>query len=162
MGVSFVLVGGVLLLWTGGHLQRLGALWSLAPVLVGLVLLYYRVFRSGPDYYVFLGTSLLLTGILLLLVGTVVPVPLARIWPIFMTVIGVALLFYGLRKRGASRVTFTIPGVAMVLLSALFLPFSLDLVTADFAESVAVWWPVLLVVVGLLLIVMHVRRQKGL
>jgi hypothetical protein len=162
MGVSFILAGGILLLWTGGHLQRLGVLWALLPLLTGLALLYYRIYRSGPDYYVFLGTSLLLTGLLLLVVGTVAPVPLARIWPVFMTVIGVALMSYGFRKRGSSRVTFTIPGGAMILLSALFLPFSLDIVTADFAESVAVWWPILLVIVGLTLIVMHLRRQKGL
>jgi hypothetical protein len=162
MGVSFILIGGVLLLWTAGYLQRLAVLWPIAPVLIGLVLLYVRLARSGPDYYIFLGTSLLLTGLLLLLTGTVAPIALARIWPVFLTVIGVALLFYGFRKSKASRVTLTIPGGAMVLLSALFLPFSLDLVTADFAESVAVWWPILLVIVGLALIIMHLRRQKGL
>ena len=158
IGAFFILVGGVLLLWTAGYLQRFENLWPLVPLLAGLVLLYFRIFRSAPDYYVFLGTSLSLTGILFLLVTTIVQVDLMRIWPLFMTVIGIALLFYGFRKAGPSRVTFTVPGGAMVLLSGIFLPFSLELVSADFANFVAVWWPLLLVVMGIALIFVHVGR----
>ena len=160
MGVSFVLVGGVLLLWTAGYLKAVGTLWPLVPVLVGLVLVYFRVFQSGPDYYVFLGTSLLLAGVLFLLTNTAVPVELVRIWPVFMTIIGFALLLYGFRKHGAARVTFTVPGGAMVLLSLVFLPFSLELVATDFAAFVAVWWPALFVVVGAVLIGAHAGRSR--
>jgi hypothetical protein len=161
IGVFFILVGGVLLLWTAGYLHRFVSLWPLAPVILGLVLLYFRVFRSGPDYYVFIGTGLVLTGLLLMLVTIVVPVELSRIWPLFMTVIGVAFLAYGFRKQGASRVTFTVPGGAMTLLSLIFLPFSLELVSADFAAFVGVWWPVLLVIMGLALIVAHLGRRSN-
>lgn len=160
IGVFFVVAGGVLLLWTAGYLQRFSTLWPLAPLLAGLVLLYLRIARTGPDYYVFLGTSLLLAGVLLLLTNTAVPIELIRIWPLFMTIIGVALLFYGFRKEGASRVTFTVPGGAMVLLSAVFLPFALDLVSADFAAFVSVWWPVLLIVVGLVLMGAHLSKRR--
>jgi hypothetical protein len=159
IGVFFVVAGGVLLLWTAGYLQGFITLWPLLPLLVGLVFLYLRIVRSGPDYYVFLGISLLLAGTLLLVTNTAVPVDLGRIWPLFMTIIGVALLFYGFRKEGASRVTFTVPGGAMVLLSAVFLPFAFDLVSADFAAFVTVWWPVLLIVVGIVLIAAHVSRR---
>ncbi len=156
-----VIVGGVLLLRTTDRLPSLVSLWPLVPLLVGLVLLYYRLFHSGPDYYVFLGTSLLLTGLLLLVTGTVLPVALSRVWPVFMTVIGVALLLYGLRKHGAARVTFTIPAGAMILLSVLFLPFSLDLISTDFTDFVGVWWPMLLVGMGVALIFAHQTRRRG-
>lgn len=159
IGVFFVLVGAVLLLWTAGSLHRFANLWPLLPLLVGLVLLYFRVFRSGPDYYVFLATSLMLAGVLFLLTNTAIPVELGRIWPLFMTIIGVALLLYGLRKSGSSRVTFVVPGAAMALLSLIFLPFSLDLVTVEFASFVAVWWPVLLIVMGIALVMVHTGRK---
>lgn len=159
IGTFFVLAGGVLLLWTAGYLHRFVNLWPLLPLLGGLVLLYLRIVRSGRDYYVFVGTSLVLAGLLFLLTNTAVPVELGRIWPLFMTIIGVALLVYGFRKRGASRVTLTIPGGAMVLLSAIFLPFSLELVSADFARFVGVWWPVLLIVMGLSLVGSHLTRR---
>ncbi len=159
IGVFFVVAGGVLLLWTAGYLQRFITLWPLLPLIAGLMLLYLRIVRTGPDYYVFLGISLMLAGVLLLVTNTAVPVELTRVWPLFMTIIGVALLFYGYRKQGASRVTFTVPGGAMVILSAIFLPFALELVTADFAAFVSVWWPVLLIVVGLVLVVAHLTRR---
>lgn len=159
IGVFFVLAGGVLLLWTQGYLQRFITLWPLLPVVAGLVLLYFRIFRAAPDYYVFLGTSLLLAGVIFLLTNTVFPLGLEHIWPLFMTVIGVALLLYGFRKEGASRVSFTVPGGGMILLSGVFLPFSLDLVTVDFVRFVSTWWPVLLVLMGLALIIAHLLRR---
>lgn len=159
IGVFFVLAGGVLLLWTAGYLRRFVTLWPLLPVVGGLVLLYFRIFRHGRDYYIFLGTSLLLSGILLLVTTTALPAALEGIWPLFMTVIGISLLLYGVRKEGSSRVTFVVPGLVMILLSVVFLPFSLNLVTADFVSFVGVWWPVLLVVMGAALIAAHLARR---
>jgi len=159
LGVSFVLTGAVLLLWTGGFLEGVSALWPLIPLLGGLVVFYYGIFRQGPDYYVFVGTSLVLGSLLLLLTTTVLPITLARIWPLFMTIIGVALLAYGLRKRTMARLSFTIPGGAMILLSALFLPFSLDLVSTGFTSFVEIWWPSVFVLVGATLLVTHLLRR---
>lgn len=161
MGVFLVLAGGILLLWTAGLLVRFANLWSVAPLVAGLVLLYYRVFRAGPDYYVFLGTSLVLSGLLFLLTATALPVEMGRIWPLFLTIIGVALVAYGLRRSSPSRVTFTVPGIGMILLSGLFLPFSLELVSTDFAVFVRIWWPGLLVVAGLILVATHVGKRAG-
>jgi hypothetical protein len=160
LGVSFVLVGTVLLIWTAGFLDRVAALWPLLPLLAGLVVSYYGIFRHGPDYYIFAGTSLVLGGVLLLLTTTVLPTTLARIWPLFMTIIGVAMLAYGLRKRTITRLTFTIPGGAMIFLSGLFLPFSLELVQMDFADFVAVWWPAIFVLAGGSLLFAHLFRAK--
>lgn len=161
IGVFFVLAGGVLLLWTAGYLRRFVNLWPLLPVIGGLVLLYYRIYRNGRDYYIFLGTSLVLSGALLLVTTTAVPAALESVWPLFMSVIGIALLLYGLRKTGSGRVTFVVPGLVMILLSAVFLPFSLELVTADFVSFVGVWWPALLVVMGAALIAAHLARRGG-
>ena len=53
ISVFFLLCGAVLMLWTSGYLHKLEALWPLLPLLAGLILLYFRIFRKGPDYYVF-------------------------------------------------------------------------------------------------------------
>ena len=160
LGVSFILAGVVLLLWTGGFLDKIVNLWPMLPLLAGLVAFYYRVFRHGPDYSIFVGTSLVLGALLLLLTTTVFPTTLAQMWPLFMTIIGVAMLVYGLRKKTFARLTFTIPGGAMVLLSGVFLPFSLKIVSIDFAQFVAIWWPVIFVLVGGTLLVTHLVRKR--
>ena len=47
----------------------------------------------------------------------------------------------------------------MILLSALFLPFSLDLVSMGFISFVEVWWPSVFVLVGATLLVTHLLRR---
>lgn len=161
IGTVFTLVGGLLLLWTFGYLNKLLAAWPIVPLAAGLVLLYFRLFRNGPDHYVFFGTTLALGGLLFLLVTTAVPAALGQIWPLFMTVVGVSLFVYGLRKKGTVRITFTIPGAAIVILSLVFLPFSLELIGTEFVLFVSTWWPTLFLAIGIALIVSHfVRRSR--
>ena len=157
----FLLCGVVLMLWTSGYLHKFEALWPLLPLLAGLVVLYFRVFREGPDYYVFLGVALLMAGLLFLLTNTAVPVDLIRVWPLLMTIGGVALLSYGLRKQGYTRISLALPGGAMILLSAVFLPFSLEIIERSFADVVATWWPLLLVIAGLAFLIAHVVRARS-
>lgn len=161
VGVFLLLLGLLLLLWTAGRLDQPANLWPLGLLLSGLILLYFRVFRRGPDSYVFLGIALLLSGLLLLITRLIVPLELTEIWPFFMTICGFSLLAYGLRKRGYTRLSLTVPGVATLLLSFLFLPFSLGIVTRPFADVVATWWPLILVALGIALVVMHLVRENS-
>jgi hypothetical protein len=161
IGVTLLVGGLLLLLWTVGELQQVANLWPLALFIGGLVLLYFRVFREGPDSYLFLGIGLLLSGLLLLIAKVVVPLELTAIWPFFMTISGVSLLVYGLRKSGYTRLSLAVPGVATLLLSFVFLPFSLGIVKRPFAEVVSEWWPLILVVLGIALLVLHLARDKS-
>jgi hypothetical protein len=161
IGVAFTLVGVVLLLWTFGYLEGVSAMWPVAPLIGGLILLYLFFLKGGHDYYLFLGMSLALSGALLLLTTTVLPAPLMEIWPVFMMIIGVSLFLYGGRKSGTAKVSVTIPGIAMLVLSLVFLPFSLDLVTVGFVQFVGRWWPVMFVVIGLGLGIAHFIKEKG-
>ena len=158
--VLFVLCGVVLLLWTSGYLRRLASLWPVLPLLAGLILLYFRIFQKGPDYYVFLGVALLMAGLLFLLTNTAFPIELIRVWPLLMTIGGLALLLYGLRKQGYTRVSLAVPGAGMILLSAVFLPFSLEIIQRPFADFAGIWWPLLLVLVGIALLVAHLTRAR--
>ena len=92
IGVTTLVLGLLLLLWTVGELKQPVNLWPLGLFVVGLVLLYFRVFQAGPDSYLFLGIGLLLSGLLLLITKIVVHLELVAIWPFFMTISGVALL----------------------------------------------------------------------
>jgi hypothetical protein len=162
-GVAFLLAGTVLLLWTAGYLGRLVNLWPIVLIIVGIALLYLVFQREGPEAYVFLGTLATLLGVMVLLLNTVMSkVTLERIWPVFMTITGVSLLAYGSKKRGYYRMSLTIPAVAIIVLSVIFLPFSLDIIQRDFVEFVGTWWPALLIIVGVILVVTDiVRRAKS-
>lgn len=161
-GFLFVLTGVVMLLHTTGFLTAYGALWPVLPLVIGLGTLYVGFAHEGQDGYVFLGMFLSLGGAVFLLMNTVLSaVALSRIWPLFMTVAGVSLFVYGHTKKDpASRASLQIPASTIVILSVVFLSFSMDLVETDFYRFVWNWWPVLFVVLGVSLIIVHFGRRR--
>jgi chromate transport protein ChrA len=163
-GVVGILVGGVLMLWNFGYLPQLARLWPVPVIIVGLVFLYMAWPRRRSDNWIIPGMVLTLGGIVFLLVNTVLePQSLARIWPAFMLVTGISLIPYGFRKKGSARIAIIIPGLFISCLAVLFFPFSLHHESGGFASFVAQWWPMILVILGIALIVSYfsVRRPSS-
>ncbi len=161
-GITFVLIGSVLLLRTAGVMPDTWALWTVIPLIVGLMLLYLAFAKDGPEGYVFVGMILTLVGLVFLLLNTVMSsVELARIWPLFMTIAGASLAVYARSKVEPARLTLQIPAAAMVLLSAVFLMFSLNVIQHDFRRVVGAWWPVTLVAFGAFLLWLYYARRGG-
>ena len=156
----FVLLGLVLLLWTLGAVPGLSSLWPLVPLVAGVAFVYWGMFRSESESYILVGMILALGGLFFLLSNTVLTaVTLQRTWPIFMAIVGVSLLVHALRSTGESRLSLTVPAIGLMVLAGVFLPFSLDVVRADFENVVATWWPLLLIVFGIVLLVVHLTRK---
>lgn len=150
----------VLLLWNLRLVPGLESLWPILLVAAGVGFLYEGFIRRRRDAYVFIGMFALLLGVFFLLATTVLsPVALSSIWPVFMTITGLSLFAYGSRRPWGLRMSFTVPGVAIVLISLVFLLFSLDIVDRSFARLVAVYWPGLLILAGLVLLAVHFTRR---
>jgi len=159
-GITFVLIGAVLLLRTAGLMPDTWALWTVIPLIVGFMLLYLAFAKDGPEGYVFVGMILTLVGLVFFLLNTVMSsVELVRIWPLFMTITGASLAVYARTKVQPARVTLQIPAAAMILLSVVFLMFSLDLIQRDFRRVVGMWWPVTLIAFGGLLLWLYYARR---
>lgn len=156
VGLGLLFAGGALLLVTTGVLT-IGALILPLLLLVAGVLLFWRaILPSGRDSNAFAGTVLALTGGFWVLWESALPaVTASTIWPVFMTIVGIALVVYGLKKGDEYRFTLVTPGVAIVILSAIFMLFSLDVIKTSLARVAAVWWPLLLVVIGVMILVLR-------
>lgn len=160
-GSGFLVIGVLLLLYTTGTIPQLGKYWPVTLIAAGLIILYQVFVKKGWESYVFFGMIMTLSGIFFLLLNTVLTgVGVRRIWPVFMFITAVSLFSYGMRKKGANRISLILPALFFAFLSVLFLPFSLDLTDISFAEFVAVWWPGLFVLAGLALILSHVLRKN--
>ena len=154
LGASCIVLGGVLLFWTFGHLPSLGALWPLPFMIAGMIFLYLALLRGRRESYVLLGMILALGGLFFLLWNTVIPEKsIERVWPAFMLIAGLSLFPYAYKKRGTARTALLTPAVFIVLLSLLFFPFSLGRTRMHFVEFALKWWPVLVIFVGCCLIV---------
>jgi len=164
IGVAVLLAGGLLLLWNLGYLPQPGGLWPVPVIVAGLVLLYMAWPRERSDRWIIPGMVLTLGGGVVLLMNTVLSgQSLARIWPAFMLVTGLSLVPYAYRKRGGARTAIVIPAIFISCLALLFLSFSLRRPGGSLVALVRRWWPMVLVIIGIALLVsfFSVRRPRN-
>ncbi len=155
-GLTLLIVGLVLLSTTLGLLPLVAPLWPLLVVAGGVAALRAGLTGRWPEAAVFAGLFLVLGGVFFLLLTTVMSaVELSRVWPAFMTIAGVSVVAYARFKPAAGRLTLTIPGYVIIVLSIIFLLFSFDVVDEDFTAFVARWWPVIFVAAGIGLLAAH-------
>ena len=161
LGILVLVAGGVLLIWRMGSLPSFQALWPVPILLLGLVFLY-RVFLLGKSKrYILPGMLLSLAGLFFLMQDTVLPEKsLAKIWPIFMVIIGLSLLPYGFVKTGNARTAVVIPASGIIGLGFIFFPFSLGWVKKSFIDFALTWWPSLLLLTGGLLVLTHFVHRR--
>lgn len=161
LGVAGLVAGGVLLLWNFGYLPQPGKWWPIPVLVAGLLFLYMAWPRRHSDTWIIPGMVLTLGGVLFLLANTVLEGQnLEKIWPLFMLVTGISLIPYALRKKGSSRTAIIVPGVFISLLSLFFLPFSLHREEGGLIAFVRQWWPLILVVLGVTLIISFFSTRR--
>ena len=160
VGAAILVAGGVLLLWTLGYIPQPGPLWPVPVLLAGLVLLYFAYRQGWSERWILPGMVLSLGGLVLLLLNTVLKEEgLARIWPSFMLVTGLSLIPYGFKKKGGARIAIIVPAVFIAALSLVFFVFSLR-DGGGFTAFVVQWWPMLLIVLGLALLVSFFSTRR--
>lgn len=159
-GLTLVMVGAALLTGTLGILPIVAPLWPLILVGFGVFMLYAGLTGRAREAAVFGGLFLVLGGTLFLLLTTVMSaVELRRIWPLFMTIAGVSLVGYGYRASLPQKLNLIVPAYAIIFLSIVFLLFSFDIVDSDFTGFVHTWWPVVFIVAGVALLLVHFRAR---
>lgn len=148
-GLALIVSGAGLLLLTTGVIS-LGALaFPVLLVAVGFVFLFRSFHPGRGPANIFFGTAVGLTGLLLLVRETVIPdLELSRIWPLYMCIGGISMVSYGIKSRGLRSTSFVVPGLVIILLSVVFLLFSLDVIEASLSVIAVQWWPLLIVIVG--------------
>ncbi len=162
LGALFVVLGGALLLRTSGKLSGFLPFWPVLLVVLGLYFLYRVYVLGGSESLVFYGIFSAQAGAFLLLLNAELMGNLyfRNLWPFFMLFAGVALLIYGLQRKGSHRIRYLIPAVAIILLSAVFLLFSLGLVRTSLKAILVQFWPIILVLCGVFLIGFDFFRNK--
>ncbi len=161
IGTATFVAGGVLLLAKLGSFTLPASLWPLAPLALGLVFLYLAYVRGRSSRYILPGMLLTLGGLFFLLVETLLGWDaLKRAWPAFMLITGLSLLAWGLRLKPKARTAIIVPGLFIAALGLLLFPFSLQNQPGGFAAFVGRWWPLALLVIGLVLVASFFSTRK--
>ena len=161
IGAAALVAGAVLLMANLGSFPLPASLWPLALIAVGLVFLYLAYIRGRSSRYILPGMLLTLGGLFFLLVETVIGwEALDRAWPAFVLITGLSLLAWGLRLKPKARTAIIVPGLFIAALGVLLFPFSLQRQRGTFAAFVGRWWPLVLVVIGLVLVASFFSTRK--
>lgn len=80
---------------------------------------------------------------------------LKEYWPVTVLNAGLAFVVSDLFIYKKIRAVFLFPSVALFILGTVFLLFSLHLFHISFAKFISVFWPIVLFVLGILLILVY-------
>ena len=161
-GIFFILIGISLLLWRTGYLSLLGSILPAVVACFGVFLLYMVFARGASNIYVIPAALVILLGVFLIMKKKILPEGgIEKIWPLFMTAAGASLMVFAFRLKGSSRIKLLVPSISLVLLSMLFLPFSLGVARRNFIEFVVTWWPVLILLLGVISIIVYFKNRKN-
>lgn len=80
---------------------------------------------------------------------------LKELWPVIVINAGLAFIVSDLFIYKKTRTVFLFPSVALFVLGIIFLLFSLHVFHISFAKFISVFWPIVLFVLGILLILVY-------
>jgi hypothetical protein len=157
VGSAFLVVGSV------ADISTFSVFLAFFFVMAGIMCAVFAVRLNKRSTYLFFAAFFLMLGFYLFLSAMgIIPIDIFyQSWPLFAVFAGLALLPAGWRHYGAFRSRFVVPSAAFVVLGCLLLIFSFDIVTFSFKQFILNWWPLLLVLAGLLLVLLSIGAKNN-
>jgi hypothetical protein len=87
------------------------------------------------------------------------PLVVTKWWPVLSVFAGLALIPAGWHHYGRVRPRYVVPSTVFVILGCILLVFSLDIVSFSFKQFMLDWWPLLLALAGLILVLISVGTK---
>lgn len=155
-------IGSAFLLGSLTGISRVSVLISFMFVIVGSLFAFLAIRLNKRSLYLFFAAFFLLVGLFLFLFSLkIVPVSFSQAWPLISVFSGMALIPAGWHRYGAFRSRYMVPAVAFVALGSALMIFSFHMVPFSFARFVLDWWPLLVVLAGLTLVLVSLGTKNG-
>lgn len=154
-GLALMIAGCIILMRgrLGGATVRIAG--ALAVTVAGSAGAFFFVKRRKRPTYLFFSVFFSLAGLYLLLTASGA-LTLKEGWPLLSVFAGLALLPAGLLRFGGVRRVFLIPALALAVLGAFLLLFSLDVTGMSFRQFMLACWPAILAMLGLALALLSI------
>jgi hypothetical protein len=162
IGLLLMLLGAVFLLGSLEGSSRVSVMAAFLSVLFGALCALYAIKLNKRSTYLFAAAFFLMAGIFLFLQAIrIIPFSFSQAWPLLSVFSGLALLPAGWRRYGGFSSRFFVPSCAFVILGCVMLVFSFNMVPFSFFHFVLEWWPLLLVLCGLVLILISLGTKNS-
>ncbi|MDR0400824.1 MAG: hypothetical protein LBH51_07750 [Treponema sp.] len=153
VGLIFMFLGTVFLLGSLAGISQVSAALSFLFVILGSICAAMAIQLSKRGLYLFLSAFFLQVGFFLFLLALkIFPLRFSESWPLLSVFAGLSLFPAGWRRFGTLHTVYVVPSIAFVILGLALLVFSFDLVSFSFRQFMLDWWPLLIVLAGLVLV----------
>jgi hypothetical protein len=130
-------------------------------VILGVGCAALAIKLNKRSLYLFFAAFFMQVGLFLFLSAlSIIPLSFSRAWPLLSVFSGIAIFPAGWRRYGSFRSQYVVPSIAFVVLGSVLLVFSLNLVSFSFAQFMKNWWPLLVVLAGLTLVLISLGTNK--
>ena len=166
IGLLLMFLGTVFLFGSLETTSKSSVLFSFLFVVIGTACAILAIRLNKRSLYLFFAAFFLMVGLFLFLAALdIFPIEFSKAWPALSIFSGIALIPSGWHRFGALKGQYVVPAIAFVILGIVLLIFSLNLVPFSLFQFVASWWPLLLVLAGLILVLIalgtkHAREAK--
>jgi hypothetical protein len=161
-GLLLMLLGCAFLLGTMAGISGISVMTAFFFIVVGSACAFFAVKLNKRSLYLFFATFFILVGFFLFLSSLgIIPMALKNWWPSISVFAGLALIPSGWHFYGVIKIRYLVPAVAFIFLGAVLLIFSLDVVTFSFKQFILNWWPLLIVMAGLILVLISLGTRSG-
>ncbi|MDR2257950.1 MAG: DUF5668 domain-containing protein [Treponema sp.] len=162
IGLFLMFLGIAFLISSLVEKSRLSVLISFSFIILGVGCAVLAIRLNKRSLYLFFAAFFLLTGLFLFLAAlSIIPFSFSEAWPLLSVFSGIALFPAGWHRYGAFRSRYVVPSIAFVALGSVLMVFSLDLVSFSFAQFVKNWWPLLVVLAGLTLVLISLGTNNN-
>jgi hypothetical protein len=154
IGFFLMLLGVISLVRSIVGFSGLSIFLAFLFVIIGCLFAVLAIKLNKKVVYLFFASFFCMVGFFVFLValGIIPGSFLIKAWPLISVFSGLALLPAGWRYYGSFRAKYVVPSCAFVALGIVFLVFSFDIVTFSFKQFILDWWPLLIVLAGIILV----------
>jgi hypothetical protein len=165
-GLVLIVLGIAFLFGSMSGISSILVLGSLLFVIIGVVFAVLSIkFSRSMVYFFFAVFPILIGTFLFLSTMKIIPITLAQGWPLLSVFAGLALFPAGWHQFRGIRYRFLIPSLAFVALGCGLLIFSFKIVSFSFRRFMINWWPLLILLAGLILVLLSINppapKERG-
>ena len=159
-GLLLMSFGVAFLLGTMAGISRLSVLWSFLIVIIGALFAVFAIKLDKRSVYLFFAAFFILMGSFLFLSALqIIPFTISEGWPLLSVFAGLALLPARWRHYRTVSYRYLIPSLAFILLGCILLVFSFKMAPFSFKRFIITWWPLLLVIAGIILVLLSLSSK---
>ena len=161
IGLLLMFLGCAFLFGPLAGISKVSVFVSFLFVVLGIVFAFIALSLNKQAVYLFFAAFFLQIGVFLFLAALkIISIEFSKAWPVLSIFSGLALIPAGWRYYGKFNIKYTIPAAAFIILGAGLFIFSLDLVSFSLAQFVSVWWPLLVLIMGIILVLLALGTKN--